>query len=479
MPVVIPKLTTRKLFVAGLCLIVATGMVNIGIIGLDDYPEMIGRIIPAGVESASDLINHASIRSPIPTLYVSVLTRLASSLGLSDPGNQLRFALVMLGIFSWCTVAFTAVGIYRLTSSKGTLVEKVSLFLVGFYFISPLFLTRPMFESLAIPYLTLSAYWATRYWFRQNTGSLCFAVVLLAIAALFRFQAAVCVLAALALPLIKKRFQDLGWASFTGVMMLLITGLLDKAMRGTFHGSLRAYWAYNIAYGSSFGVTPFYTYALLFLAMTFPPLLWMSYRGFDPKKRYLPLVPVLLYFVAFLVVHSAVPHKEERFMAPIIPCFLMLFAPIGEWLIERKAKIRLGIFLGLNFLLLVLTSFNVAQSNVVGVGRYLHSHPELTRIHAVGNTLVIVPEGYVGRKLEWKVADSSFDFRLIRCEDGVAVRDDYRTETTLFESKMEKLGDFKPGILEAILIRLNPRQNFRRSTIRLYRLKGCSAVSTH
>ncbi len=460
----------------GLCFVVATAMVNIGIIGLDEYAEVIARVIPAGVQTPQDLIKHASIRSPIPTLCLSVVTRLAKGIGFSDPANQLRFLLVTLGIFSFVAVSLSAVGLLRFYYPKESRIEKLALFLLSFYFLSPLFLTRPMFESLAVPYLTLSVYFACRYFKYPSPKWLISSLGLLTLGSLFRFQVGVCMLALFILPLLQKRPKDLITLTSAGIIFFVLTGLLDYALRGTFHGSLRAYLDFNIHNSSSFGVTPFYTYGLLWLAMSFPPLWWVSYRGFNWREKYRPLFPVLLYFLIFVAIHSAIPHKEERFMVPVLPCFLLLIVPLADWLVERRRAIPIAIFLGLNWVLLLLASFNIAQSNVVRLGRYLHYHPEITHVFAVGNTLVLVPKAYVGHKLIW--GDEEKIPSTFACNEAIAVRIDYRNEVARFSQEMTELGAFPPGVLEDILIRLNFPQNYRRSEIKLFRPKGCSAVSS-
>ena len=54
------------------------------------------------------------------------------------------------------------------------------------------------------------------------------------------------------------------------------------------------------------------------------------------------------------------------------------------------------------------------------------------------------------------------------CSVVVAVRQDYEKSLIGFLSSHKKVTEFKPGPLEQLLVRVNPKQNLRRGTISLY-----------
>jgi hypothetical protein len=462
----IPLGLISALFLAGLFVVITTAYVNIGIIAMDDYTDIIARIVPAGVQDNSHLIAASGIRTPIPSILLAKLAGFAQSIGLRDPANQLRFVLILLGTWSYAAGAFAAITLFR---SRRRWETAAALFLMGFYFLSPLALTRPMFESLCAPFLVLSALSGQHYLESKRPIQLVIALILLTAASLFRFQAGVCILALVALPFLTRRPKDLLFLAATASLCFLTTGLFDLWLRGEFHASLKAYLHYNLNYSSTYGMTPFYTFGLLLVVMTIPPFFFSRYAGFRWRTGYRGLLVPLLYFILFVVAHSVVPHKEERFMIPILPLFLILLAPLAAYFIEKKAKIRIGIFLGLNFILLFLTSYNIAQNNVVELGIFLHQHPKIHTVKSVGSTLVLTPQAYIARDIEWK----AFDSKMEGCQSVVVCRSDLVAQVPELEKNFELIRAFKPGFLESILVRLNPSKNFRRGSIELFAPKGC------
>lgn len=466
----------RNYFLAGgLFFIISTALVNIGIIALDDYTDIIANIVPAGVKTPSELIVDAGIRSPIPSLMLSSLAKMGKALGLSTPAWQLRFVLLLLGLFSYLTQIYCVVKIFRLFCSPFSLQERIGVFLFSFYFLAPLFMTRPMIESLAMPYLTLSAYLACVYFVKGQRWTLVASLVMVTMASLFRFQAGVCVAALVATVCITRRWRDLFLLALGGVVLFFATGFLDLWMRGSFHTSLRAYMDYNVANSSSYGVQPFYNFILLFFAMSFPPVLLVRYNNFGWRRAFKPLLPLLLYFLAFLVAHSAVPHKEERFILPSLGLFFILATPLATYVFEHHFRKRLVFFFAVNALLLVLTSYNIAQNNVVGLAKFLEHHPRIKSVHGVGSTLVLTPQAFVSRSIEFcGVGPKDLAPNVLSCDHAIAVRKDLIKDAPELTVNFVKVGEFRPGVLEAILVRLNPRQNARRDTIQLFAPKGCS-----
>jgi len=448
---------------------VATAIVNVGIIAVDDYTMAIAPIIPAQNHSVAQIINDAGFRSAVPTLILFSLSRLALNLGLNDPANQFRFVLVILGVASFLIQATFGAKQFKETEQK-----KIFVFLIGFYFACPLFFTRPMIEALSAPFITVSAYCARGYWESPKKAPLALATIFLAIASLFRFQVGVCVLALIAVVLLRKRHRDLPWLVLVGATCFVVSGLIDWRLRGSFHYSLLSYLKYNLALSSTFGTTPFYSFALLFLGLSFPPVLFRRFPGFEWKKEYGQLLPTLIYFVAFVISHSLVPHKEERFMIPVLPLFLVLLTPMVEHLLRKGFfQWRVAYFVVLNFLLLGLASFNIAQKNVVGLAIYLQQHPHIDSIFSVEDTLLyLFPTAFISRKVEHRgVKSSELDKLRPTCRQAVALRSDYNTPQ--LNTQFKQLAAFSPGILEWIVVKLNPGQNSRRAAVELWVSKDC------
>lgn len=453
----------------GIIITLWVALFNQGIIALDDYTEGIARFIPAQSNSFIANIDTSGIRFPFQSLFFLSLSKMALGVGLTEPISQLKFVLVIVGILVFSIQLLSAYFMLRTTPYL-----RWGLFLLSFYFVLPLIYTRPLIENLSGAFVTLSALFATLFYKRGKTPWLFCSVMAISAASLFRLQTSICVLALIPLLVLSQRKKQ-SWLVFGFSLALgfFLTGILDWALTGGFQKSRLTYLQYNLQHSSSYGTTPFYSFALLFLGLTFPPALVGRYKGFQWKDRYRPLLPVLYFFLTFLIAHSLVPHKEERFVIPILPLFLILLTPLLHyWSFERKVYWRGFYFSGLNFVLLFLTSLSAPQSNVISLVRYLDKDTSLKRIVNYDNSVVLFPTAFSLRPLElipMKPFLASAEISL-SCDTALAVREDLLKADW---SSFKVIQEFRPGFLEALLVRLNPKQNARRGAIYLIKDKSC------
>jgi hypothetical protein len=467
-----PMKPLRLLWLLGLLMYVVTAYVNIGIVAMDDYEFGVAEVVPAQNQHNADIIAHAGFRSPVSSLVLVSVSRLALKLGFTDPLAQYRFVLLSVGIFAYCMLTFFARRHFQLEGSTGK--ETIALFLIGFFWLSPFFFSRPMIESLSAPFVTASAYFACEYWMKGNRRTLVLSVFALMIAAMFRFQVGVCFLAILATFVLRRQWKD-GWVlALASAVAFLIPGLVDLALRGSFYASLTSYFAYNLKYSSTFGVTPFYSFVTLFLAISIPPAFWLRYRDLRWREEFGPLLPTVLFFVIFLIVHSAIPHKEDRFMVPILPSFLICLVPLANYVVVHH-RVRAAYFLVLNAFLLVITSFTVEQQNTIGLVLYLAKRPDISRIVGIDATLVLYPTAYASRAPAARsMSADEFTAAPPRdCSTLVAVRKALKDEVPNLDRDYRKIAEFKPGLLEQLVIRINPASNARRTTIELFEPREC------
>lgn len=463
-------------FWLGLLLTLSVAYFNQGILALDDYSEGIARFIPAQNHSFQQIIETTGIRLPFQALLLLALSKLAFFLGIVNPTHQLQFVLLVIGASVFSIQFFCAKRFFR----EPRLIY-LATFLASFYFVLPLVYSRPLIENLAGAFLTLSAYFASLYWEREQPRWIAFAVLSIAVSALFRFQTGICVVGILLLLALRKDKRGLLVFALSGVIAFLLTGLLDWSLTGGFHRSLSAYLHYNVSYSSGYGTTPFYTFFLLFIGLSLPPAFLGLYKGLNWKKTYQPLLPLVFYFLIFLVAHSIVPHKEERFMIPVLVVFLMLLTPLaGFWLIHPKGKWRVLFFCSLNFLLLPLASFSTPQQNVIGFVQYLNDHPRIQRVHNLKDSLVLVPSAFTLNPFQVEKLEDpallSDDFG--RCSEVLAVRQDILASHPELQSKYETIRAFSPGPLESLLVRLNPHRNLRRGKIYLFVPLSCKGFNS-
>ncbi|MBI1859616.1 MAG: hypothetical protein HYR96_01700 [Deltaproteobacteria bacterium] len=371
------------------------------------------------------------------------------------------FLRVVLGLLSLALFLQAVKRLFKDTSSQMT-----ALALLAFYFTSPLLFTRPLIEGMCAPWLLLSAACCVAYQRHKQLGEILLALLCLTFATLIRYQSGLCLI-----PLIVCFFRERRWRHITATLaaatgLFILVGLWDQALKGNFHGSLVSYFAYNRAHSSSYGVSPFPTYIFLFLLLSFPVLGLTRLGERNWRALYSPLLAPLSYFSFFVLVHSFVLHKEERFMEPVMGLFLVLWTPLIDW---TKSRWRLGPAIYLNALLLFLVSTTIPQKNVIGVARFVDGHTEIRRILGLKETLVVFPRAYIERIVPEERVDAIP--LSLPCDTVLALRADLSDPERL--TRYTRAGIFEPGLTERLIIHLNPAKNFRRATVELWRPRGC------
>ncbi len=460
-------MTQRICFWVGAALTALTGLFNPGIISLDDYNNGFSVMVPA--QNAPSVASLAEGIFPFfPKLVLRTIAQTAYAIGISEPFSQLRFSLAVLGLAVFLILFTTA----RLLFAGREKEWRVAAFLVAFYFALPLFSSRPMNETLCMPWLTLSGLCAALYAQSGLRKWLLAALATLTLACLMRFQAGVCGLALLFLVLYRRNSRDFLFFALAGASLFLLSGLPDYFQHGRLHAQLRDYLAYNVAFsGDHFGRMPFYTFFFLALGLSLPPTFFSRYRGFDWRRAYQPLTGPLLYVILFLLSHSLSPHKEDRFFIPILPLFLFTLVPMATHLWNHGAAWRRYWFLGMNGALLILSCTNVAQNNVLGLARWVANTPAITAVDSLDQSLIFYPQAFIARPVHWGNDQSWRNYQNRDCQRIAVLRSDIATDDR-WKQAFREAGAFRPGWIEQLLVKANSK-NARRGPLVAYLPAHC------
>src|SRR5919106_2752867 len=159
-------------------------------------------------------------------------------------------------------------------------------------------------------------------------------VSLLGLAVLIRLQNAIFCAGMVAILASRRRWADAVRCAFVLAVWALLFGLIDKlTWGGWFHSALR-YLQFNVVEGkaSQWGEAPWHWYAdVLWRAM--PLVTVVLGAGVLLSARQAP--GALATAMAFLVAHSITPHKELRFLLPVMPVFCAL-AAVGMTALSRR-----------------------------------------------------------------------------------------------------------------------------------------------
>ena len=458
----------------------AAAFFNVGFVAIDDYVYMLKLAFPAqSVPSFAKIIESSWVHPTIPMILLASLSQLPLILGFEDPLNQIQFVYFLMGVLSLITV-WSAYKVFELLNRPKEAV--IAGLLVGFHGIMPFFSTRVLFETFALAPLTLSLYFFVSYWQKTHskTWNLFLSILFISLASLVRYQVGVCYFVMAYFVLFKKNENPKKFIFLLFSFLALVgTGLLDLLIDRTFHQSLFDYFKYNIYHSSDYGRSPPWNFVLFFLAFSLFPFFLKSWKDFQWKKQYAQLGIPLGFFLVFLITHSIVPHKEDRFMIPILPTFLILLTPLVNQLFVEQRFLRLKIFAGLHILILVLSSGFTAQWNTIGTARFLQKNQQFDRLLNYHDSLVFMPTAYMNQpqlKIENTTSKSlNSDFgSQFACNTLIAVRED---KLPLFPQKeWSKQGSASPGPLEWLVVQLNPKRNGRRASIHLYTHPKCSRL---
>lgn len=465
----------------GLGLRVAAALTGYGWFAPDDYAYVIeqgGRWLAD--PSAPFLCDYRSLL--LPRLFFGLLW-LARECGLQDPAYALRAAYLGLGLWSLLTIP---AAYYLARRHGGEGAARTAAWLMAAYAIVPRIATRALLESVAMVPLIWSALCldlARQGPARQRAGHGFLGGLLLGVAALFRFQVGVVFPAALALLLWPTARQARGRGAAVGGLLLggLVAATVEMGIDAlSDRAPLSTVWRYldfNLHHAAQFGVSPWYTYILQFALFTVPPVTLLLWRPlWAVAKKQITVSALLALFVA---VHSLVGHKEDRFMFPVLPLFLVLLAGALHALAhgDRWARRGAALFWAVNTVALMIATVSDAQRNLtvplLDIARASH------RAGATPATLAAVGVDTLPRYyLDSTTAVLRFDSvdALMTAVQGGSARPDYillrhppdaATGATLATLGCSAPTIYAGDLVDQALVALNPRNKRRSPTAML------------
>jgi phosphatidylinositol glycan class B len=241
--------------------------------------------------------------------------------------------------------------------------------------------------------------------------------LLMGCAILFRYQSAmfVCGIYLWLYIIGKDNFRQLG-VSFLALLLVLGVGvLIDYWLYGELTFSIYHYFNVNIIQGvaNQFGVLPFYQYIVYIL--TAPGPIGILILGSFFVLWYYNHKNLLLWTITpFLIVHSVIPHKELRFLFPLVNlCPIIFFLAFQNvWNVLKsysfeklyKGYLTKGIIAAifiLNVLGLFAITFTGAGKGKVAVIAYIHRN--------FGNKKVnVIENGNVSPYMDWAYLRNTF-----------------------------------------------------------------------
>jgi len=313
----------------GLLVRMVAATVGLSFHARDDYFHVLDIALrwaadPAFDWDATDLPG-AGIRSHLVPRVVWLIIIGLRSVGIDDPETVLRVIYACAGLYSLLVVPGVYLAARRLLDQRGVLLATA---LAAAHFAMPYAGTRLLIEAMAMPPLAFGLWLATY----RDPRRLLVSGFLIGLACWFRFQVGVAALGFVVAIGLAGRAQG-GWGEAArriaalaagGLAAGALQGLFDLWTTGEFLGPVVRNIQINLDPKPGLSRSTPLAYIGLWLLLTVPPATVVLLPMLVRATRRLPLVAWP--FLSFVVVHSLIPHKEDRFMLPMLPLFLILLA---------------------------------------------------------------------------------------------------------------------------------------------------------
>ncbi len=412
----------RGALLVGLVLRIAAALGGYGPFASDDYRYVLA---PAWRWLTQPAAAYGSvIRSPLLARAVWGLFELGEALGLRDPAWLVRFAYVGLGLWSLTAIP----GVHRLTRRRlGDNAAMWAAYLTAASALMPRIATRALIEVVAIPFLvwglvlvdearTVASAQPRAKDERVLAHLALQGGILLGLATLVRFQLGLVLLcAAVILVWPPRGVGGRPWAwrallafGIGAAVALPLQALLDISIDRLPLATPWSYVTFNFHGAAQFGTSPWYTYLLQLVVYTAPPATLVLARPLTRSLQRHVLVSVTL--VAFILFHSLIGHKEDRFLFPVLPLlFVGLGAALAEtWSGARWQRFGARFFVVVNALALIGLTLSDGQRNLTTPLREVARAGKPTRLVTVGWR--DLPTMYLGR-----------DVTVVRVQDAAAL----------------------------------------------------------
>ncbi|MEE8410349.1 MAG: hypothetical protein V3T05_12135 [Myxococcota bacterium] len=326
---------------AGAAARLVAGLVAVGFHARDDYFHVLAPALRWIDDPTYDwdatTDPGAGIRSHLIPRAVWLLIRSAQGLGITEPESVLRVIYVVAGAYALLLIPGVNLAARRLLDERAA---RLATWLAAIHFAMPYTGTRLLIEAMAMPPLAFGLWAATYPTFRRQLV----AGLLVGLACWFRFQtglAATGLVAAVAWTAFREGrwrcvAERVGGLVAGGTLAVLIQGTFDLATTGDFLGPVIRNIVANMDPPAGLSRSTPAAYLGFWLLLTVPPATLVVVPAMVRAARRLPLVTWP--FVVFVIVHSAIPHKEERFMLPVMPLFLILLAAVPSALTDAKGR---------------------------------------------------------------------------------------------------------------------------------------------
>ena len=409
-----------------------------------------------------------------PGVIAGIMT-VGRSVGLPDPGHEMLLIRLCQAAYSLLVVYF----VYRILERA---LDKDSAVLGGLmaavFFAMPVTGVHQLEESVCqVPLLAACWWWQRAEDWRH--GALAGAA--LGIAFVLRFPLIGFVAAFVVLVLWHPR----PWshkAAFVGGLALVIV------LQGYSNAVINHQWWYSFIHrlgamlhpqrmaleSDGYPSGPPWQYILTLLVAFIPPVSILLLAAAVKGARQLSMLGLAT--LAFLVSHSIIANKQERFLLPILPILFILIVAGLPWLAAQLARAQLyrgmwWYFWSVNAALLIALTFSFSKKDRVAPLLYVYRRHDATGVLIAQYAYTFhVPDYYLGRPRPallvlqrgdaMPVADSAINY-VVLYSDSLDV--DRASLEGALHKRLTLLTVVTPSLTDRLAHAINPRHNKTRT----------------
>lgn len=406
------------------------------------------------------------------------LFQVLEKVSITDPQSKMLIVRILHAFYS-LLIVFIGYKIARLLTSAQN--SRIIGLMLALFWIFPFMSVRNLIEFVCIPPLLAGTYFSMK---DEKKQSYILAGLMFAISFVFRVQTLLFPFGIGIILLFKKKLSLLFTLSISLLVTAFLTqGIIDWLAWGYPFAAFWSYFSYNASHSGDYTSGPFYNYLLLIFGALIPPASLFFFKNYFAKwkKNLFVFLPSFLY----LLFHSVFPNKQERFILPFIPFFIILGAiNYSEYLKKKIFKYSWVWFWIANSILLVIFTFTYSKKSRVESFYYLSKKDDAKsvlvdcgKIGSMFNPTFYMNKYSVPVYTTWDSNPLDSIEANIKIEPNYIIMygDNEQNERVeqieqRFQGKLEFETEISSSFVDQIFYYLNPKHN-KNETAFIYKLK--------
>ncbi|HUI93235.1 MAG TPA: glycosyltransferase family 39 protein [Chitinivibrionales bacterium] len=425
--------------------------------------------------------------SPLYPWLHFLLFGLLQKFGIFDPQAKMYAVRFFHALYSLLTVYFGYKTVLVVSDENKA---RLAGLLLAILWPFPFMAVRNLVEFVCVPPLVIGTYLLVKDQSRGRARVLLLSGAFYGLAFAIRFQTLSMAGTIILVLLVRKEIKPAAiFALGLFLSAFCFLGVPDWAGYGAPFISFWNYFFYNKSAAYAYTTGPVYQYFGLTLGVLIPPTSLLLLYGFCRtwKKHALIFWPAL----AFFLLHSFFPNKQERFILPVLP-FIVMGCVIGWQEFAERSRfwspgrpLMRGLwawFWFVNTLLLLLATFTYSKKSRVETLSFLSREPGLRAvlIETTDAAAPQMPLFYLGRNqvpLYYVTATAGVDSLRPQIESRGGIMPNrvvFLTKNNL-DKRVKRLEPLLPGlsyettvspsIADALLYFLNPKHNVNQTSV--------------